>query len=82
VGEERAKLRAETAAAQEDTASAAAQLAEQEAAVAAAKEEQEGHGRALRELVGERQAALAVRAKAEADVNDATAALEQGAPVV
>lgn len=78
VDESRAKLRAETAAAQETTQEAASQLAEQEAALAAAKEQQEGFQRQLKSLAKERKDALQAKATVEADVNEAAAALEAG----
>lgn len=78
VDESRAKLRAETAAAQQTTQDAAAQLSEQEAALAAAKEQQDGYGRQLKALAKERKQALEAKAKVEADVNEAEAALESG----
>jgi len=78
VDETRAKLRAETAAAQETTQEAASQLAEQEAALAAAKEQQEGCQRQLKSLARERKDALQAKAAVEADVNEAAAALEAG----
>lgn len=79
VDESRAKLRAETAAAQESTQEASAQLAEQEAALSAAKDQQEGYQRQLKALAKERKEALQAKAKVEADVGEASAALESGA---
>lgn len=78
VDESRAKLRAETAAAQETTQEAAAQLLEQEAALGSAKEQQEAYGRQLKAMAKERKQALEARAKVEADVSEAEAALESG----
>lgn len=76
--EERSKLRAETAAARETTHNAAAQLAEQEAAIAVAREQLTGYAKQKASLLKERQEALQGKASAEADVEEAQAALEAG----
>lgn len=78
VDESRAKLRADTAAAQETTQEAAAQLLEQEAALGSAKEQQDAYERQLKAMAKERKQALEARAKVEADVSEAEAALECG----
>lgn len=78
VDESRAKLRAETASARETTQEAAAQLADQESALASAKDQQEAYSRQLKVLAKERKQALEAKAKVEADVNEAEAALESG----
>jgi septal ring factor EnvC (AmiA/AmiB activator) len=78
VDADRAKLHADTAAAHETTQEAAVALSEQEAALAAAKEQQEAYGRQLKSLAKERKQALEAKAKAEADVNEADAALTSG----
>jgi chromosome segregation ATPase len=78
VDDERAKLRAETAAAREATSYASQQLADKEAAITAAKEALAAAGRQAKSLTQERKAALAAKAAAEADVNEAQGAADAG----